>query len=245
MPYSQLIANGNNFSAKKIVTDGKECTRVFVQHPATNKRSFLLVYDDQFRLIERQLIFKIEPDPEPRIYERHVFSNYKEYEDPSGEVIWFPTKAVYHDYVGNSPDGTPVEVEQRTINIREIKFNVDIPDEKFVIKFPLGIKMYDGVSGMGWMDNTLERVHDESLTALLEQKIDQAVGTLSGGMEANATPARTANDGAKIDTEDVVVPVSEVPLGQIETGRTSKRWAIWGLIVGLLLLAGCIYWLVR
>jgi len=247
MPYSQIVNTGTNFSVTKVVRDGKDCARVSVEHPTIDRMSFVLIYDDEFRLMQWDMIRQIAPDPKPRLYERYVLSNYKKYEDQSGEVIWFPSKAVYHLYGGDLPDGTPVEVFQKTVNIRQIKFNVDIPDEKFVLKFPLGTKIWDGVGGLGWMENTLESVREHSLTAVLQHKIDQGVRTLAQAGQANGPPAKTTSDvTAKGDIEDeVVVPASEVPLGQLGPSRTSRWWAICGLIVGLLLLTACIYWLVR
>jgi hypothetical protein len=150
MAYSQVIANGKNFRATKVVRNGKECTRVSAQHPTFDWRSFVLIYDNMFRLLEREVIVKMTPDPEPRIYERHVFSDYKEYEGPTGEAIWFPAKAVYRYYAGNLPNGTLVEAYHQTLNIRQIKFNVDIPDEKFALEFPSGIRVYDDLEGGGW-----------------------------------------------------------------------------------------------
>lgn len=149
-PYSKIVQDGKNFFLSKITWNNKECTKVSVQHPEISFQSFVLIFDDNFRLVERQDIFQMSPDPAPRIYERHNFLNYTKYTDKSGETIWFPSEAVYHYYMGNLQDGMPVEYESMKMKIKEIKFNIDIPDDKFVIEFPAGTK----VSGIALVEPT-------------------------------------------------------------------------------------------
>jgi len=153
MPYSELIAKGRNFSSSKQTKNGKEYIQVSVQHPKLVPPRFILIFDDQYRLVERQVINQFSDDPSPRLYERHTFSNYKKFKDKSGEVIWFPQTAVYNYYMGNLPDSSPVEYETKKINVRKISFNLPISDDKFVISFPPGTKIYDGINKLGWTDN--------------------------------------------------------------------------------------------
>jgi len=238
MPYSELIARGQDYAASRVDIDGKQYTKICIRHPRLAWRSFVLLFDEELRLAERQVIAQISPDPGPRLYQKHVFSNYERYEDASGEIIWFPTEGIYHYYMGNLSDGTPVEFKTRTITVKDIKFNVDISDEKFVIEFPPGTKIWDGLAGLGYIDEPAERAIDESLADLID------VGVRQEGSEA---PPRVAEVGADANGEDVVVPASEIPPGYIEPGSDGGRsqWWWWGLIIGLVVLAGCVYWFVR
>ncbi|HUT29466.1 MAG TPA: hypothetical protein VMX13_06720 [Sedimentisphaerales bacterium] len=239
MPYSELIDQGKDYAASRVDIEGKQYTKVSIRHPRLAWRSFVLLFDEELRLAERQVIAQISPDPGPRLYEKHVFTNYQRHEDASGGIIWFPTEGIYHYYMGNLSDGTPVEFKTRRMSIKEIKFNVDIPDEKFVIEFPPGTKIWDGLAGLGYMDEPVERAMDETLADL----IDVDVGREGG--EASPTAGERGADGS---AEDVVVPASDVPPGYVEPGSEgdkSRWWAICGLIIGLLLLAGCVYWFIR
>jgi len=80
-----------------------------------------------------------------------VFTQYRAFNDPSGEVISYPMEIVYHYYIGHAPNGTLVETGTKTYTIEDIKFNIDIPDDKFDLKIPKDAKVFDGVTGLGWL----------------------------------------------------------------------------------------------
>jgi hypothetical protein len=90
---------------------------------------------------------KVPSDPAERLYQKHVFADYRPHEDPSGETIWFPYQAVYTYHVGNLRDGTPVECNTDTIIVKRIAFNTEIPEERFVLSFPEGTTVYDWSKG--------------------------------------------------------------------------------------------------
>ncbi|MHC4166440.1 MAG: peroxiredoxin family protein [Planctomycetota bacterium] len=162
VPYSTIISRGRDFDISTVVDDGRTLTRVSVGHPDFDWRSFVLLFDQEHRLVERQNIVKLGSDPAPRLYARHVFSDYRKHEDASGETIWFPHRAVYHHYMGNLPDGTPVEYFSEATTIKNTKFNVDLSDDIFVIQFPRGAKIWDGITGFGWIYNLAERAQGEA-----------------------------------------------------------------------------------
>ncbi|KPL25096.1 MAG: hypothetical protein AMJ75_01960 [Phycisphaerae bacterium SM1_79] len=236
-PYSKIVAEGSNFDMSVVVRDGRELIQVSVDHPSLDSKSFVLLFDDKHRLIERQYISQISPDPAPRLCERHVFSNYKKYKDESGELIWFPQNAVYHHYMGNLSDGTPVEYTANTMTIREIRFNVDIPDEEFLIEFPPGTEIWDGVAGLGWVQAMGEIAQDEGLSDLLE-------GTAPSRTKLSEASAKREKQNAGVSADDQVVPASDKPqIYSNKLANTRSWWPFAGLFVPLVfLLGGMIWW---
>jgi hypothetical protein len=150
-PYSELIRKGVQYKSS-YAEDGGRKLRVAFQHPAINVRSFDLVFDDQFRLLRRDVYHKDKPADPPYLRERHTFSDYKRYDDPSGEKIWFPSRVDYDYYMGVAPDGTPACYSTEHFAIRSMRLNSDIPEDKFSLTIPADAKVYDGVNGMGWMN---------------------------------------------------------------------------------------------
>lgn len=159
-PYSDLIMRSEHCEISLVDRNGQPWTRVSFRHPdfySLDCCSFALLFDENDLLVERDVIRKLAQDRTPRIYEKHAFSDYRRYTDSSGERMWFPHHAVYHYYVGDLPDGTHVEYTTRDIKIRDIKFNAPIPDDKFVLEFPKGTRVYDELHQVGWIDEAAER----------------------------------------------------------------------------------------
>lgn len=149
--YSILLNKAAEHKVTTVVQDGKPLTKVVFRHPTFDWRSFALLFDEQRRLIQRQVIAKIEPDKEARLYQEFRFSEYDSHADPSGEKIWFPRRCIVSEYLGALPDGRLVEYTSEDIQIKRISFNVDLPDEKFVLQLPPEAPLYDGLSGLGWV----------------------------------------------------------------------------------------------
>jgi len=159
-PYSDLIARSPTCEVSAIQRGGRSYTRVYFHHPtfySSDSSSFVLLFDENDLLLERDCIVKLSQDREPRVYEEHTFSDYRKYADSSGEQIWFPNHAVYHYYAGDLSDGAHVEYMSDDITITDIKFNVPIPDDKFVLEFPKDARVYDEASGVGWLDEAAKR----------------------------------------------------------------------------------------
>ena len=149
-PYSDVVARSPIFESALVRKDGDELIEVRVRDPKLSIRPIVLWFDRQHRLIERAVYYKWEYDPKPRIFERHVFLDYQGHADPSGETIWFPRKAVYHYYMGVDPQGL-IEYNVRTLDVKNVKFNIDIPDDRFDLEFPPGVRVWDGVHGLGML----------------------------------------------------------------------------------------------
>ena len=155
MPYSELIGNGINFRMSKQEIEGKEYIQVSVQHPKMSMRTFVLIFDEKLRLVERQIIGPSMENPEPGINERHIFSNYKEHKDSSGKIIWFPENADYH-YYKRLPESKLAEWNTKKINIKKIYFNPAIPDDFFALQFPLGTRVMGNPDVLALADNNIK-----------------------------------------------------------------------------------------
>jgi hypothetical protein len=154
VPYFEIVAKASKFQAEHL----PEQKRVkYVVHPPGNNLqlkgySFVLFFDEVGRLVERQLWYPRMPGEKPDFCQRHVFEEYRQYPDPSGEIIWFPNRAVLSYILGKLPDGRLVTNAQLTYRILELKFNAEIPDNLFVLQIPKNATVYDGVNGMGFLE---------------------------------------------------------------------------------------------
>jgi len=72
--------------------------------------------------------------------------------------------------MGNLPDGTPVDFMADVLTIRRIDLNVDIPDDEFIIRFPPGARIWDGLAGLGYIDEPAQRTIDQSIYDLISDK---------------------------------------------------------------------------
>ncbi|MHC4743194.1 MAG: hypothetical protein ACYS8Z_14865 [Planctomycetota bacterium] len=226
-PYSKIVGEGTDFGISTVSREGQVFTQVSVMYEP-EKKSFVLLFDNEHRLVERQLIAHSKSGS--GIIEKHTFSDYVRHTDDSGESLWFPHQAVWRHYIGPLPEDPPVEYGKKTLTIKQIKFNVDIPDDKFTIQFPPGTRIYDEISGFGWIDSMGEKAQDEGLSALVDElSIPQY------------KPSETSGEGA---SENEVVPASDVPLSHIvpnnQAAQSYRWWIFPGLIVCLSLLGATI-----
>jgi hypothetical protein len=175
-PYSELVEGSKEFRARAVDRADGGTLEVFFRHPQFDASSYLLYFDSENRLVERRMLYVLPPEGE-RVWESHVFNDYRKQLHSSGEAIWFPHKAVYHYYMGVSADGTLAEYKTMEITIAEAKFNVEIPDDKFSLAFPPGIRIWDGVHEMGFLEG------DEA---------SATVGGVSGEYDSGLPPRRNS-----------------------------------------------------
>jgi hypothetical protein len=155
VPYSKLIESGSQFQAAEVDYDGQKCIRVSVtcSEQVSAGQVLILTFDHEHRLLERwvKLGPPLYPTNPPVDHEQDVFSDYQAHRDASGEVIWFPNEAVYRTFQGKLHDGTLVANTAEHFKVHNIQFNTDIPDSLFDLKIPTDAKVYDGVTGQGWL----------------------------------------------------------------------------------------------
>ncbi|UCG46851.1 MAG: hypothetical protein JSU94_15295 [Phycisphaerales bacterium] len=226
-PYSQIISKGRDLTISPTRRNGADLTQVTVKHPHWNEASTLL-FDEQMRLLERCVIKQLSTDPKPRTTEKHTFSEYQEQQLASGEKIWIPHKIEWRYYMGNLPDGTPVDFTADVLTIRRIDLNVHIPDDKFVIRFPAGTKIWDGLAGLGYIDEPAQRTIDQSISDLIGDK------TADAQHSSGARP-----HSADANTEGRVIPASDVPrplAADSPPTPTTRRWPFYALLLTLAVL---------
>lgn len=150
-PYTQLIREATTFHSAAIIRDGKRqlqvsftCSDNFLKN-----RALALFFDEQHRLVERQEFEKV-PSGKLQLDGKQVASDYRAYPHPSGETIWFPDEVIYRSYYTLS-NGAALEAFTKKLRVRNLQFNIEIPDDFFELKIPNNAKIYDGVTGVGWL----------------------------------------------------------------------------------------------
>jgi hypothetical protein len=151
--YSDLLETSDNVEISAIKVDNEQGTRVVFVHPDFKYQSFDLAFDKRLRLRRRVNILQLKDfDREPRPYEIYEFTDYKVYDDESGERIDFPQKVTYHHIAGLDPaTREPVEYMTEQITLQGTWFNRPVPDTLFAIELPKDAKIYDGLTGRGWI----------------------------------------------------------------------------------------------
>jgi hypothetical protein len=150
--YSAIVAAAVDYSSKGMVSNNERRTQITVRHPTLKSgKRFILTFDEGNRLIERQLLHNVPMVQQPVVFEVHRFLDYQAHLDQSGETIWFPRRAEYHYYKEQPVDGKRVEWMTERFTIADVKFNIDIPDHYFTFDPPKNAKVYDGLTGQGWL----------------------------------------------------------------------------------------------
>jgi hypothetical protein len=146
-PYSKLLARSPD--AKVTETAGR--TTVSFSHPSFKDRRFVLVFDREGSLLQRDVYGKYSREAAPRLREQHKFSGYRTYRNSAGESVWFPSEAVYDFILGTADDGQLIVYSHAHIDVNSFQFNHQIPDDLFVIQFPEGCLVMDGINNLRWL----------------------------------------------------------------------------------------------
>lgn len=155
IPYSDIVEHGRNYDVTLVPGNGPRFAKVMVGHPTNERRSFMLGFDAEWRIVEREtygpLLFM--RDRHDALHKRSEFSDYRRHtDDSSGEAIWFPYRSISQFYLGETPEGTPIPYLAREVNTRRADFNRDIPDDMFVVSFPADADVWDDINTPGgWL----------------------------------------------------------------------------------------------
>lgn len=149
VPYWQIMRDGASFESRKDDSGVSPGVYVAVDHPSL-PFSFAWVFDLDGRLRQRDMISRVYSDEPPFMTQRYEFHDYVDHQDTSGERISFPTRVVLHYYMGELPDGTPVEYKTWTMRVTDIAFNSKIDDDQFMLQFPDDYEVLDALHGLGW-----------------------------------------------------------------------------------------------
>jgi hypothetical protein len=201
-PYSEIVGKGRDLTLSTTTVDGQRRIRLSVRHPIYDGIAFAFVFDAAYRVLERGL-FDITTNKKRVQTQRAFFGKYKSFVDDRGETIWFPQEVLIKYFTFPLPDGTPIQYKSDTITFKSVAFNPEIPDDVFVVRLPENAKVYNNVTGQGWLpaiagrstwDNPLRprRYTAQEVMKLVEKnpKGDIAVDALIWVVEqAGATPA--------------------------------------------------------
>lgn len=141
LAHSERAARAKRFLVDKIKLDGKSHTRITL---AITSTKLVLYFDPDWRLVQQDHISFNPVEQKEAIYSRVFLKDYRPYQDASGETIWFPHQAIVHHHTGSMPEGSLIVSRTKTVTVKSIRFNVDIPDDKFVLQMPKGVPIRIG-----------------------------------------------------------------------------------------------------
>jgi hypothetical protein len=147
--YSELIAAATDLHIAREMEKNKALVLVRFSKMAKGVYDYKieLRYDDVYRLVEQRVLENFGEKFGYVIRQINRYSDFQSHPNPYGESIWFPHRIIQNKYLGRHPSGQLVETHTEGITIREIRFNVDIPEEKFTLTFPTEARVWDGVTG--------------------------------------------------------------------------------------------------
>jgi hypothetical protein len=85
----------------------------------------------------------------------------------SGESLDFPKRIVESDVVGIADNGVPATYKQQIIELSDVRFNVELPDDLFSLSFPANAVIDDQLQGFGLPAD------DPGVAAMAEQPQDK------------------------------------------------------------------------
>jgi hypothetical protein len=153
-PYSDIIRDATSCDSELVTILGKKHTKLTVRPKEKYFPDFELIFDDQHRLVERTLTYISAPTSKANARkwgQRQSFGDYRQHILPSGERLWFPWTVTYQEYMGELEDGSRAEHVGWRFQLENVSFNEEYPDDLFLIGFPEGSRIFDGVSLMGWI----------------------------------------------------------------------------------------------
>jgi hypothetical protein len=141
-PYSEILARSND--AKVTPADGK--TMVSFSHPQVIGDRFVLTFDRDGTLVQRDLCTRHPQENASRINQRERFSGYRTYRSSRGESVRFPSEVDYDFVFAVADDGQLIVYLHVHIDVSSFRFNHDIPDGLFKLKFPDGCAVFDAIN---------------------------------------------------------------------------------------------------
>lgn len=226
--YSDVLEEGQTGEARQLVVGDNEAIEVTAIHPRFASTGFRMIVGHDGRVYERRL-YRITDSDEWQLREIHEFL---EYEQVDGVTL--PIRVRIRHTVGTDEDDIPAVYRTADVTIDQIAVNEDIPDEAFVLEIPENARLWDGVGGLGWVDE-----HDRRLGRLLEDGIAEAI---VDGRVVN----RDAMPDQRNESETDIEPASLDPK-PIEGDAGAGTHAGWLLVGGgsALLLLGAVGFALR
>ena len=138
---SEIAASAKSFLVEIVALNGEPHFRVTMTQ--ATQLNMVLYFNNSWQIVQRdEAVESSRLEKKPHVNIRYFLRDYRPHKDPRGETIWFPQQAVHHYHTGATPEGKLIVNHTETINVKSIRFNVDIPDEKFVLPIPKGLPIY-------------------------------------------------------------------------------------------------------
>jgi len=154
LPFSQVFSEPSTFSCVPIRRGSDQLYRVLVKCGMWPVKGSVLevLFDERLLPLERLVRVPHRPG-ELVLNHKYTFNDYRPYPLSSGETTWFPNRVTYsvYDILGKMPNGDPLEIYREEITFNKVQFNIDMPDSLFELEIPKNVRVYDGVTGLGWL----------------------------------------------------------------------------------------------
>jgi hypothetical protein len=138
LSHAQIVRLSAERQPAKGKHQGKERLEVVVDHPWLWGGKLLMIFDQEHRLVQRDVLTTSQRTANYALLERYEFFDHKAYDDKGGRMIWFPSTVICQTHTLETP-------RVQHITIEKIEFNLKIADEKFSLEFPQDAEVYDGV----------------------------------------------------------------------------------------------------
>lgn len=150
-PYSEIVATSSSFDVREEVVDGKKWTSVEVDLSSDPTTKYRLFFDEQYRLLQRQVLCHSDKGRLFEVCETDQFLDWVTFENKEGPAIAFPSRLLFSYYLGRHPNGVLLEHSSKEIKINRLVFNPPVADWVFAQNIPASAEVYDGLTDLGYL----------------------------------------------------------------------------------------------
>jgi hypothetical protein len=142
-PWSKVMRDGLDFEIKPLPGNQTAVVEASFSDPASPTMRHVLHFDKEFRIVQRDKTLQLGDDLHPRLYERHLFSQWENLKLDSGEVVPFPKTCQSLYVVGDLGPGQLAVYREDVFSTRLIELNPKLASSLFTIDFPPGSQVRD------------------------------------------------------------------------------------------------------
>ena len=139
--FSDCMAAGSTFHIRSATLNGVPHIRVLF---GDEHNKLALYFDRDWRIVQHDRIGVAVYERKEAITSRAFLKDYRAYKDANGETFWFPQQVVYQYFTGPTQEDNPMVNRTETLKIKHIRFNIDIPDDSFVLPMPKDVPIRIG-----------------------------------------------------------------------------------------------------
>lgn len=151
---SDLLQSGRELTAKDTRANGQGTLVFSFVHDTAANYGIELTFDSEDRLAERRTLPPPFSHKQPArdVNQIYRISDYRVHPNPAGEErIWFPYQFSMSLCMGTLPDGRIVEWATKFLRVKQIEFNLDIPDSLFTQEIPSSATTWDGLVSQSFL----------------------------------------------------------------------------------------------